>query len=58
MKTYTKPTIEVIVTSPMVLFGMSEGEGGPEEFGNQSTFEENSLGLDVEDIKGNLWNKD
>ena len=56
MKTYTKPTIEVIVTSPMVLFGMSEGEGGPEEFGNKSTFEDEVLGTNSED--GNLWNKD
>lgn len=58
MKFYKEPTSEVIVTSQEVLFGVSEGQGGPEEFGNTGSFEENSLGIDAEDIKGNLWNKD
>ena len=59
MKFYTKPTIEVIVTSQEVLeLGTSDSVGDGNEFTNNASFEENALGIDAEDIKGNLWDKD
>lgn len=59
MKFYTEPTIEVIVTSQEVLeLGASDNVGGNQEFTNNASFEENALGIDADDIKGNLWDKD
>lgn len=59
MKFYTEPTIEVIVTSQEVLeLGASDSVGDEKEFTNNASFEENALGIDAEDIKGNLWDKD
>ncbi len=59
MKFYTEPTIEVIVTSQEVLdLGASDSVGDGSEFTNTSSFEQNALGIDAEDIKGNLWDKD
>ncbi len=59
MKKYTEPTIEVIMTSQMVLdLSTNESVGNDDEFGNTGSFEENSLGIDAENIKGNLWDKD
>ena len=59
MKFYTEPTIEVIVTSQKILLeGPSNSEGDEHEFTNNASFEENALGIDADDIKGNLWDKD
>lgn len=47
------------MTSQMVLdLSTNESVGNDDEFGNTGSFEENSLGIDAENIKGNLWDKD
>ena len=56
MKIYTKPTIEVIVTSQEVLdLGASDSVGDDSEFTNMTSFEEDVIGNSSKD---DLWDED
>ncbi len=56
MKIYTKPTIEVIVTSQEVLdLGASDSVGDDNEFTNMTSFEEDVIGNSSKD---DLWDED
>ena len=58
MKIYAKPSIIVIVSSPMVLIDVSNSEGDDNEFANSSSFENEVLGINADGLSNNLWDED